>query len=113
MDLVRRFSSEAPAARSFQQDKPTLLVCWWCTLYAIAIVLFRILGRYVRAEKMFLDDRIMLASLIPLLGRMAFVHVVLLFGTNNAITDGLSDEDIHRRAIGSGLVLWARIMEAA
>jgi hypothetical protein len=111
MEVLRRFNSEAPQARMFSQDKPTLLVCWWCTCYAISVILFRIVGRYVRAEKMFLDDRLMFLSIIPLLGRLAFLHVVLVFGTNNAITDGLSDENLNRRRIGSGLLIWAKVME--
>lgn len=112
MDLLRRFASEAPAARTFHEDKPTLLVCWWCTLYAITIIMFRICGRYVRAEKLFLDDKIMFAAVIPLLGRMAFVHVVLLFGTNNILTADLTDAEIHKRTIGSRMVLLARLFDA-
>jgi hypothetical protein len=44
---------------------------------------------------------------------MGLVHVVLLFGTNNAITTGLSAEDIHLRSIGSRLVLGSRVFYAA
>ncbi|KAF4619005.1 hypothetical protein G7Y89_g14841 [Cudoniella acicularis] len=44
---------------------------------------------------------------------MAVVHVILLFGTNNAITTGLTDDEIQRRAIGSRLVLLSRIFYAA
>jgi hypothetical protein len=52
-------------------------------------------------------------AIIPLLIRMGLVHVVLLFGTNNAIIAGLSLENIQRREIGSKLVLVSRIMYAA
>lgn len=44
---------------------------------------------------------------------MAFVHVVLLYGTNNVITDGLSDDVISRKILGSKLVLVSRIFYAA
>lgn len=44
---------------------------------------------------------------------MAFVHVVLLFGTNNAVNTGFSEEDVRRRVIGSRLVLVSRIFYAA
>jgi hypothetical protein len=54
-----------------------------------------------------------LACLIPLLIRMAFVHVVLLYGTNNVITDGLTDEEIWHRSIGSRMVLASRVFYAA
>jgi hypothetical protein len=51
--------------------------------------------------------------MIPLFCRMAFVHVILLYGTNNAITTGLTDEEIWQRSIGSRLVLVSRIFYAA
>ena len=54
----------------------------------------------------------MMASVIPLLIRMAFVHVVLLWGTNNTKTAGLAMEEIRHREIGSKLVLAARIFYA-
>lgn len=53
------------------------------------------------------------ACLIPLFGRIAFVHVVLLYGTNNTVTTGLTARDIARREIGSRLVLVSRIFYAA
>lgn len=56
----------------------------------------------------------MALSIVPLLARMALVHVVLRFGTNNAMTtDNLTAEEIHRREIGSKAVLASRIMYAA
>lgn len=51
-------------------------------------------------------------SIIPLLGRMAFAHVVLRWGTNNAITTGLTADGIYHREIGSKMVLPARIFFA-
>ena len=51
-------------------------------------------------------------SLVPLLARMALVHLVLLWGTNNTTTAGLTARDIHYRQIGSRLVLASRIMYA-
>lgn len=56
---------------------------------------------------------VMACSMIPLLGRMALIHVVLIYGTNNVNPDGLSAEDLHRREVGSKLVLASRIMYAA
>lgn len=105
--------SSPPPARSFHDDKATLLVCWWCTIFAAVVILFRVCGRYIRTERLFKEDWLAFACLIPLLGRMAVVHVILLFGTNNTVTTGLTDEQIHRRAIGSRLVLVSRIFYAA
>lgn len=44
---------------------------------------------------------------------MALVHVILLYGTNNAITTGLTAEQIYHRSIGSRLVLASRVFYAA
>ncbi|KAL3421153.1 hypothetical protein PVAG01_07598 [Phlyctema vagabunda] len=105
--------SPPPPLRAFRDDKSTLLVCWWCTCFAGAIILFRVCGRYIRSEKLFREDWMAFACLIPLFGRIAFVHVILLFGTNNTETTGLTDLDLHRRMIGSRLVLVSRMFYAA
>ncbi|KAI9642395.1 hypothetical protein NHQ30_009199 [Ciborinia camelliae] len=105
--------TSAPPARSFYDDKPTLLVCWWCTLFSAVIILFRVCGRYIRTEKLFKEDWLALACLVPLFARMALVHVILLFGTNNAVIVDFSETALRRRAIGSRLVLVSRIFYAA
>lgn len=113
MEVLRRYALEAPEQRAWISTKPTFIVSWWCTCFSVTIILFRILGRYVRTEKIFLEDGIMMLAIIPLLMRMAFVHVILLFGTNNSLTFGLTSNDIRRREIGSQLVLASRILYAA
>lgn len=107
--------SAPPPDRTFQDDKPTLLVCWWCTSFAMTIILFRVAGRYVRSEKLFREDWLALWCLIPLLVRMALVHVVLLFGTNNSMepAHGWSAEELYRRRTGSQMVLASRVFYAA
>ena len=72
----------------------------------------RLAGRYVRAERLFREDKVMALSLVPLLARMGLVHLVLLWGTNNTTTEGMTARDIHYREIGSRLVLASRIMYA-
>jgi hypothetical protein len=92
---------------------PTLLFSWFCTLSALAVVVARVWGRLLRNRRLFAEDRVMLLGIVPLVGRMAFIHVVLVYGTNNVdLSVGLSDEDVRRRAIGSRLVLGARIFYA-
>lgn len=54
----------------------------------------------------------MALSIIPLLIRMGLVHVVLIYGTNNVITTGLTDDQIWKRSIGARLVLGSRIFYA-
>jgi hypothetical protein len=69
----------------------------------------------VRTERLFTEDKTAALALIPLLLRMGCVHVILTYGTNNAQLDGagLSDEDLHRKSISSGLVLLSRVLYAA
>lgn len=107
--------SDPPALREFKYDKPTLLVCWWATSFCTLIILLRLAGRFIRTERLFTEDRVAALALIPLYLRMGCVHYVLLYGTNNANFNGaeLTDEEIHRKEIASGLVLASRIFYAA
>ncbi|KAJ9640965.1 hypothetical protein H2199_005633 [Coniosporium tulheliwenetii] len=79
---------------------------------ALTTILVRLMGRLVRNDRLFREDKIMALSIIPLLLRMAFIHPVLLFGTNNVATDGLSAQQIYTHSIGARLVLGARIFYA-
>lgn len=107
--------SDPPPLRSFYQDKPTLLVCWWITAFCTVIILLRVAGRYIRTERLFREDRVAGIALVPMYLRMGCVHVILLYGTNNAQIEGagLSDEELHQKSIASGLVLASRIFYAA
>jgi hypothetical protein len=105
--------SDAPYFRNFASDKPTLLVCWWCTAFASTIILFRVCGRYIRTERLFPEDWLAFACLIPLLIRMGLVQLIFTHGTNNTAIDGMSDYEVSRREIGSRLVLASRIFYAA
>jgi hypothetical protein len=75
--------------------------------------MFRVCGRYIRTERLFKEDWLAFGCLIPLFCRMAVVHIILLYGTNNALITDQSESAIRRRAIGSKLVLVSRIFYAA
>ncbi|KAI1481478.1 hypothetical protein F4774DRAFT_33163 [Daldinia eschscholtzii] len=105
--------SSPPPFRTPEQDKPTLLVCWWITLFCTVIILLRIAGRFIRSEKLFREDKTAALAIIPLYLRMGCVHVILLYGTNNAHFTELTDEQIHKKSLASGLVLASRIFYAA
>lgn len=109
----RAYADDLPPVRTFEDNKPTLLVSWWCTGFAITIILLRLGGRFMRIEHLFREDKIMALAIIPIAIRMGLVHAVLLFGTNNTVTTDLTFEDIRNREIGSRLVLIARIMYPA
>lgn len=105
-------SSAPPEPRTRNENYPSLLYSWWCTLFAVVIILFRLGGRKVRTNVLFREDWIMAFSLVPLLIRMGLVHVVLLYGTNNVIFTGLTSTRIQHRETGSQLVLASRIFYA-
>ncbi|PNP40712.1 hypothetical protein TGAMA5MH_07419 [Trichoderma gamsii] len=107
--------SSAPPERPFSDAKPTLLVAWWITLFCTCLILLRLSGRYIRVEKLFIEDKITALALLPLYMRMACTHVVLLYGTNNIDLAGtdLFSQEIERRVIGSKVVLAGRILHAA
>ena len=113
--MVRRgwYDVRLPALQTTSEMRATLLVSWWCTACALVVILVRVCGRYIRTEKLFREDKIMAASIIPLLIRMGFVHVILIWGTNNTVSDTLSAIDVQHREIGSKLVLASRISYAA
>lgn len=80
---------------------------------ALTVILFRVFGRLIRTARLFREDIIMAAAILPLLVRMGCVHVILLDGTNNQALDGdLSPGEISHRMTGSKLVLPARIIYA-
>lgn len=107
------YNHSPPERRTRLSNNPTLLYSWWCTVFSCTIILIRLAGRYIRNERLFREDRIMALSIIPLMARMACVHVVLIFGTNNVDTEGLVDPiKIRHREIGSKAVLAARIFYA-
>ncbi|KAL1839509.1 hypothetical protein VTJ49DRAFT_1447 [Mycothermus thermophilus] len=108
--------SPAPPARPFSDDKATLLTSWWITVMCAFVIVLRLVGRLIRVEKLFGEDKVAALVLLPLFARMAFIHPVLLLGTNNVLlsdTDPLTEEDITRREIGSKLVLISRILQPA
>ncbi|KAI1763741.1 hypothetical protein GGR53DRAFT_531273 [Hypoxylon sp. FL1150] len=105
--------SPPPPQHNPGQDKPTLLVCWWITLFCTTIILLRVVGRFIRTEKLFREDKMAAMAIIPLYLRMGCVHVILVYGTNNAHFTELTAEEIRMRTIASGLVLASRVLYAA
>ncbi|KAK3070259.1 hypothetical protein LTR53_010780 [Teratosphaeriaceae sp. CCFEE 6253] len=104
-----------PEPRSRMQNWPTLLYSHWATAFSAVIIVTRICGRKVRSGVLFKEDWIMLAAMAPLIARMAVVHFVLIYGTNNIATVGhnLSAIQLQHHSEGAKLVLAARILYAA
>ena len=106
--------SAPPSLWAKQYNKPTLLVCWWVTTTCTLIIVLRVCGRFIRTERLFREDWMAALALVPMILRMCCVHFILQYGTNNSDFSGitLSDDDIRKRKIASGLVLLARILYA-
>ncbi|KAI1363014.1 GPCR protein, PTH11-type [Xylaria arbuscula] len=106
--------SSPPPLHTSDDDKPTLLVCWWITLFCATTIFLRVAGRFIRSEKLFQEDRTVTYAIIPLFVRMGLVHVILLWGTNNAqFTFPLTETERRHKSIASGLVIASRILYAA
>lgn len=101
-----------PEYESRAEVNPTLMMSWWATIFSLAIIIVRLFGRYIRIERFFPEDKVMMISVIPLTIRMVLVHFVLIYGTNNTQTGQLTLDEISRREMGSKLVLAARIFYA-
>lgn len=114
MILLRSlYNDSPPEPRTRATNNPTLLYSWWCTIFSLVIIGVRLSGRYIRTERLFREDWIMLWSALPLLARMSFIHVVLIYGTNNVNTSHLTDPvKIRQHEIGSQMVLAARVFYA-
>ena len=106
------WSAAPPEPRTRLANYPTLLFSWWATVFSAVIILIRVGGRKLRTNRLFREDFLVLLALVPLFIRMALVHVILLFGTNNVDPVGLTPIQIYHRSIGSRLVLASRIFYA-
>lgn len=106
------FYTDPPSLRAFKYDKPSLLVCWWITIFCALLILIRLTGRFVRTERLFREDRIAAGALLPLFLRMGCVHFILTNGTNNSDFSNvqLTTDEITKKSIASGLVLASRIL---
>lgn len=106
-------STLAPAPTDVTEIKPTMIMSIWCTCYAIIIILFRVVGRWIRTKTIFIEDVILLLSIIVLIARMVLIKYILITGTNNIDLSFISPQDIPQREFGSRLVLASRMLYAA
>lgn len=113
-DFAPPFANLAPpAVPTAFEVKPTVIMSLWCCAYAITIIIFRCTGRWMRTERIWVEDVIIGLSVPVIIARTALIVYVLHYGTNNvAESDLTGDADIRRREIGSKLVLCTRILYA-
>lgn len=107
-----RDSAPPPMLTPFE-IKPTFIMSLWCTAYAITIIIFRCTGRWMRTERIWVEDVIIGLSVPVVIARTTLIAYVLNYGTNNVAEEDLTGaEDIRRREIGSQLVLCTRVLYA-
>ncbi|KAL5361126.1 hypothetical protein BJX96DRAFT_81522 [Aspergillus floccosus] len=92
----------------------TLVILWVFTWLAIALIALRLLLRKVKRAPFVLGDYFSMGAIFCALVRLALVHVILLWGTNNMPatfrqTHHFTSDEIRRREIASKFVLVNRV----
>ena len=91
----------------------TIVVTWVFTWLAEALMALRLTMRKLRKQDFNISDYFTMAAMAFLIIRLAMVHVVLIWGTNN-ITDAyrsshiFTTQEIYQMEIGSKLTLAVR-----
>ncbi|KAJ6043411.1 uncharacterized protein N7446_001610 [Penicillium canescens] len=92
----------------------TLIILWVFTWVAIGLIVLRLLLRKVKGLTFVLGDYFAMGAILCALVRLALVHVILIWGTNNMSTTfrhthHFTPEEIRRREIASKFVLTNRV----
>jgi len=91
----------------------TIVITWVFTWLAEALMALRLIMRKLRKQDFNISDYITVAAMAFLIIRLAMVHVVLIWGTNNIQADfrdshKFTAQEIYQREIGSKLTLAVR-----
>ncbi len=96
-----------------KQEMRVLVVSYSMAAITFAVLMTRFGWRAIRGVRR-KDDWLALAAVLPLLVRLALVHVIIRLGTNSGTAKGaegaLPYEEVQRRELGSKLVLAARVL---
>ena len=92
----------------------TLVILWVFTWVTVGLIALRLLVRKLKRSPFVLGDYFSVGAMFCALVRLALVHVVLLWGTNNMAamfrqTHHFTPDEIRRREIGSKFVLVNRV----
>ncbi|KAI9815106.1 MAG: hypothetical protein M1827_002949 [Pycnora praestabilis] len=91
-----------------------LVTVWACTWSAMVIMVFRLGFRKFREEKFKGSDYMTMGAMFCLITRLALIHVVLVWGTNNVTkefrdTHHFTTGELYRREVGSKLTIINRV----
>ncbi|KAK4862746.1 hypothetical protein LT330_002879 [Penicillium expansum] len=93
---------------------PTLIILWVFTWVAIVLIILRLLVRKLKRFQFVLGDYLAMGAILCALVRLALVHVIIIWGTNNMSTTfrnthHFTPDEIRRREIASKFVLVNRV----
>ncbi|UPK92897.1 hypothetical protein LCI18_003832 [Fusarium solani-melongenae] len=95
-------------------DDPTLLIHWLFSILALIVMGVRLLWRKIARQPFNTGDYLTMAACLCCMVRLALIHVVLTWGTNNVPaavrkTKIFTDDEIYRREIGSKFAIANRV----
>lgn len=95
-------------------DLTTIIIHWVFTWVAIGLIVLRLLLRKWKGFHFVHGDYFSMGAILCALARLALVHVILIWGTNNMPssfrnTHNFTPEEIRRREIASKFVLTNRV----
>jgi hypothetical protein len=96
------------------ETESELIIQWFLTGAALAIMIFRLALRFYRKQQLEAGDYFTIAAIFSILLRGAVIHVADVWGTNNITaaarkTIKFTPEEIYRREIGSKLTIVNRV----
>jgi hypothetical protein len=92
----------------------TIIILWVFTWVVVGLIAFRLVLRKVKGLHFVLGDYFAMGAILCALIRLALVHVILIWGTNN-ISDTLrhtyhfTPEEIRQREVASKFLLVNRV----
>ncbi|KAE8330956.1 hypothetical protein BDV39DRAFT_190203 [Aspergillus sergii] len=95
-------------------DDATLVSLWVLTWCAVGLISIRLVMRKIRGKAFVLGDYLSLCAILCALIRLALVHVIIIWGTNNMsrgfrYSHHFTSEEIYRRETASKFTLVNRV----
>lgn len=95
-------------------DDPTLLIHWLFSILALIVMGVRLLWRKIARQPFNTGDYLTMAACLCCMVRLALIHVVLTWGTNNVPaavrkTKIFTEDELYRREIGSKFAIANRV----
>lgn len=96
------------------QDDVTIIIVWTFSWVAITIMAVRILWQRLQMRQLNLGDYLTMGAIFCAIARVAIIHVVLIWGSNNVTatfraTHHFSSTELYQREVGSKLTLVNRV----